>query len=384
MTYEISLIKDTIDYDDIKKLIKWLESNPKLTKGPNTEKFEKEWSKWTGAKYSIYVNSGSSANLLAFYTLIQSGKMKNKKVIVPALSWATTVAPAIQLGLEPIMCDCSMSNLGLDLEHLQQLIEEHDPSIVVTVNVLGFANDYDEITKLCKDNDCLLLEDSCESIGTIYNNKKTGTFGDISTFSFYFGHHLSTIEGGMVCTSDESLRDLLLALRSHGWDRDLSKQKQEELRLKNGVGDFRSLYTFYYPGFNVRSTDLQAFIGLEQMKKIDFICQRRKENFDIYNSLLKKPFLLNDPKHQFISNFAFPFINKQIIKIIQELQNNSIETRPLISGSIARQPFWTNLYGNTLLKNADYIHENGIYLPNNPKMTPDMIEKVVSILNKYL
>lgn len=384
MTYKIPLVRDTINKQDLGELIEWLKSEPQLTKGPKTLEFEKKWNLWNNTKYSCFVNSGSSANLLAYSVFIESGRLKNKKVIVPAVSWATTVTPAIQLGLEPIMCDCNMDNLGLDIEHLKSLIKLYDPALIVTVNVLGFANDYEELEKLCKENNCFLLEDSCESIGTIYNNKKTGNFGDISTFSFYFGHHMSTIEGGMVCTNNEEFADLIVSLRSHGWDRDLQNDKKQSLRSKYNVTDFKSLYTFYYPGFNFRSTDLQAFIGLIQLNKIDYICNNRNKNFDLYNKLIKKPWNFKNDKHQFVSNFAFPFIHEKIHEIITELNFESIETRPLICGSMGQQPFWTNRYGTTHLTNADIINKNGIYLPNNPSMSEDEISKIVQILNKFL
>ena len=382
--YKIPLIRDTIDYKDVEKLIEWLKNNPQLTKGPETIKFEKNWSTWNDTKYSTFVNSGSSANFIAYYALIVSGRMKNKKVIVPAVSWATTVAPAIQLGLEPIMCDCNLDDLGLDVVHLKQLIQEHDPALVVTVNVLGFANNYETINKLCKDNKCLLLEDSCESIGTVYNGKKTGNFGDISTFSFYFGHHMSTIEGGMVCTNDLELHELIVALRSHGWDRDLSEETKNKLRKENNVSDFKALYTFYYPGFNFRATDLQAFIGNLQLNKIDEIVKKRKNNFDIYNKYIKKAWILEKEKQSLVSNFAYPIITEEIDELVKQLLNNGVETRPLICGSMGKQPFWIKFCGETNLKNANHINKYGIYLPNNPNMSEEDIKYIANIVNKYL
>ena len=275
----INLVKDTIDVDDINKLIDWLKTNPKLTKGELTTEFEKLWSKWLGCKYSVFVNSGSSANLAAIYSLILSGKLKNNKIIVPAVSWVTTVTPAIHLGLNPIMCDCDIDNLGLNINHLKKLIKEENPAAIILVHVLGFPNHMSEIVELCEENNILLIEDTCESIGSKYNNKHLGTFGDLSTFSFYFGHHMSTIEGGMISTDDEELYYILLSIRSHGWDRDLPTHKQKELREKYKINDFKSLYTFYYPGFNFRATDLQAFIGIRQMAKLNEIVESRNKNY---------------------------------------------------------------------------------------------------------
>ncbi|CAB4130312.1 lipopolysaccharide biosynthesis protein RfbH [uncultured Caudovirales phage] len=386
MTLEkISLVKDTIDFSDIKKLISWLETNPRLTKGKLTTEFEKKWSEWLGVKYSVFVNSGSSANLAAIYSLLLSGKLKNNKIVVPAVSWVTTVTPAIQLGMEPIMCECDIDNLGLDINHLKKIIKNDDPSVIILVHVLGFPNYMDEIIQLCKENNILLIEDTCESMGSKYNDKLLGTLGDLSTFSFYFGHHMSTIEGGMVSTDNEDLYHILLSIRSHGWDRDLPEEKQEYLRKKYNVDNFRSLYTFYYPGFNLRATDLQAFIGLGQLEKLDTIVTNRNKNYERYKNEIKNNFWnISPPKNSFISNFSFPIITKNIKFLTEELIKNNIECRPLICGSINEHPFWYERYGKQNLPNSKLVHEFGLYIPNNHQMTDDEISKVINIVNKHI
>lgn len=381
----IKLVKDTIDFDDIIKLTEWLKTNPRLTKGELTTTFENLWSKWLGCKYSVFVNSGSSANLAAIYSLVLSGKLKNNKIIVPAVSWVTTVSPVIQLGLTPIMCDCDMGNLGLDIDHLKILIKKENPSAIILVHVLGFPNHMKEIIELCKQNNILLIEDTCESIGSKYDNKHLGTFGDLSAFSFYFGHHMSTIEGGMVSTNNEELYHILLSIRSHGWDRDLPLIKQKELREKYKVDDFKSLYTFYYPGFNLRSTDLQAFIGIQQMEKLNHIVDSRYKNYVKYKEGIKNDFWNVKPtNNSYVSNFSYPIITKNINKLINELQNNDIECRPLICGSINEHPFWYERYGKQELPNSKLVHEYGLYLPNNHQMTDNEISKVIKIVNKNI
>jgi len=386
MTYEkISLVKDTINKKDIDDLIEWLKTNPKLTKGNLTIEFEKKWSEWLGSKYSVFLNSGSSANLAMIYSLIISKKLKNKKIIVPSVSWVTTVTPAIHLGLEPIMCDCDKDNLGLDVNHLKLLIEKHRPSCLILVHVLGVPNKMDEIIELCEKNDIILLEDTCESVGSKYNQKKLGTLGTMSSFSFYFGHHMSTIEGGMVCTDDEDLYHLLLSIRSHGWDRDLPEEKRKELRQKYNISDFRALYTFYFPGFNLRSTDLQAFLGINQMKNIDDVVEKRKHNFDLYNHYIKDDvWKIIPPKNSYVSNFAYPLITDKIDILVNELNNNNIECRPLICGSMNEQPFWFESYEKQYLPNAIKVHENGLYLPNHQELTEDEIRNICEIINKIL
>jgi CDP-6-deoxy-D-xylo-4-hexulose-3-dehydrase len=385
MTEKIDLVKDTIDFNDVKRLITWLDTNPRLTKGDLTLEFEKKWSEWLGVKYSIFVNSGSSANLAAIYSLLLSGKLKNNKIVVPAVSWVTTVTPTIQLGMEPIMCDCDIDNLGLDINHLKEIIKNDNPSAIILVHVLGIPNHMDEILKLCKENDILLIEDTCESIGSKYNDKLLGTLGDLSTFSFYFGHHMSTIEGGMISTNDEDLYHILLSIRSHGWDRDLPKEKQNSLREKYGVDKFRSLYTFYYPGFNLRSTDLQAYIGLGQLEKLDMIVENRNKNFIRYKNEIKNTFWnISPPEGSFISNFSFPIITKNIKELTEQLITNNIECRPLICGSINEHPFWYERYGKQNLPNSKLVHNYGLYLPNNHQMTDEEISKVIEIVNKNL
>lgn len=382
---KIRLVKDTIDSDDISKLISWLQTNPKLTKGNITIEFEKKWTKWQGRKYSVFVNSGSSANLAMIYTLILSNRLRNKKIIVPAISWVTTISPIIQLGLNPILCDTDKNTLGVNIDHLKKLFEEEKPAALIIVNVLGFPNEMDEINALCNKHNVILLEDSCESVGSTYAGIKTGNFGLMSSFSTYFGHHFSTIEGGLVVTDDEELYHILLSIRSHGWGRDLPEKEHQKLLKKYNISEFKSLYTFYYPGFNLRSTDLQAFIGLNQLSKIDYVIEKRNKNFILYDKLINnKDWKIKNYNDRFISNFAYPIANKNIEKIAEELFNNGVEVRPLICGSIGEQPFWIEKYGIEKLQYANYFNNNGMYLPNHHFLKKEEIEFICDIVNKNL
>lgn len=384
----INLVDDTIDKEDIDKLIVWLQDKPHLTKGKLTVEFEKKWSEWLGTKYSVFLNSGSSANLAAIYALIISKRLKNNKIIVPAVSWVTTVSPAIQFGLQPILCDSNMDNLGLDLNHLKQIIEKEQPSALILVHVLGFPNDMNEIMELCDKHNIMVIEDTCEAQGSMYNGKKLGSIGDMGTFSFYFGHMMSTIEGGMISTNDEDLYHLLLMIRSHGWDRDLPKEKVKELRDKYNIPEFRGLYTFYHPAFNLRSTDLQAFLGIEQLKNTDWMNGKRNENYKLYDSLIKNDYWkIKAQDNTYISNMNYPIITTKdkIQKLIDSIKNNNIETRPLICGSINQQPFWYERYGKSNdVPNADYLHEYGLYLPNNHQISKEDITFICDVVNKTL
>ena len=378
----IPLVKDTISKADIDELIRWLQTNPRLTKGEKTIEFEAAWSNWLGCRHSVFVNSGSSANLAIIYALKLSGRLKNDKVIVPCLSWVTTVSPIIQFGLQPILCDASRTDLGMDVDRLEKLVDEHDPAVIMIVHALGFPNDMDRILRLCNDRGILLVEDSCESVGSLHRSKKTGTFGFASSFSTYYGHHFSTIEGGFVCTNDYEFHNIVKSIRSHGWSRDLDEVARRKLQMEYGVDDFRNLYTFYHPGFNLRSTDLQAVIGLGQLERLDASCDRRWNNLLEYDARISNGFwkILVNPK-KMVSNFAYPIIHPSVAIIKDRLAEESIECRPLVCGSISRQPFFYERYGHQKFEFADVVHDYGMYLPNNPDMTVDDISRIAGIVN---
>ncbi|MAW75279.1 MAG: aminotransferase DegT [Candidatus Marinimicrobia bacterium] len=381
----INLVKDTIDQEDLNSLIEWLKTNPRLTKGELTIKFEEKWSQWLGVRHSIFVNSGSSANLALIYAIKLLQNPKRNNIILPAVSWSTTVSPAIQFGFNPILCEADKETLGLDLNHFEILCKKYNPVAVMLVHVLGFPCKMKEIKSICKKYGVILLEDTCESHGSKYNNKKLGSIGDASTFSFYFGHHISTIEGGMICTDDTKLFNLLKSIRCHGWSRDLDSSFSNKWRKKWSVDNFKDLYTFYIPGFNLRSTDLQAFIGLRQLEKIDYICESRNKNYIQYHKLIKNNYWKISPtKNSWVSNFAYPIIHPNKSKIVENLQKNMIETRPLICGSIGQQPFWKKIYGECSYEMADLVDNFGLYLPNNHQLSNQELTKICKTVNEVI
>tara|TARA_R110001583_G_scaffold39038_1_gene125508 strand:+ start:3619 stop:4803 length:1185 start_codon:yes stop_codon:yes gene_type:complete len=392
----IKLAEATIDNKDIDELVEWLKTYPRLTKGKLTLDFEDKWSKYLGVKHSTFVNSGSSANLLMLATLMEAGDLEpGDSVIVPALSWATDVAPIMQLGLRPMLCDCDLEDYSVDPKHFMDLLKDgeveenavgnssvrHRPKAAIIVPVLGYVPEMDAIKDFCEKADVILLEDCCEALGSEYKGQKLGTFGEMSTFSTYFGHHISTIEGGMVCTSNPKYNQILKCLRSHGWDRDMDKEYQDTLRDFWNVSEFDSMYTFYHPGFNVRSTDLQAFIGISQLDKLDLINKVRHENFITYSKCLGLPL---PPEDCFTSNFAFPIISENRDKIVKLLQDNDVEVRPMICGSMGKQPFYVRKYGEKDLPNADLLKEQGMYLPNHHLLTKKDIEFVCDLVKDLL
>lgn len=381
----IKLVEDTIDRDDIIKLKEWLNEDniPKLTKGELTKEFERNMAEYIGTKYSVFVSSGSAAILLMLSALKEDGRLKNNKIVVPNISWLTDVSTPINLGLEPILCDCNMRDLSVNLEHLEEIFKNERPSALILVSVLGLVPDMNKVESLCKKYNVILLEDFCESLGSKNKYLNLGSYGLMSCTSTYFGHIMSTIEGGFVFTDDEDLYDLMLMLRSHGWDRDLSDDKKKKIREKWNIDSFNALYTFYYSGYNLRANDLQAFIGINQLKKLEDFVNKRNNNYKLYKSLIKNNMLeLNIPDYNRIANFAFPVLNKNKEKIVKALIENKVEVRPLISGSMGTQPFWVKRYGPQVLKNSTLVDKYGFYVPNHQDLTKESIEFISSIINK--
>lgn len=378
------LAADTIDNADIDKLCDWLKTYPRLTKGPVTVRFEEAWSRWLGMPHSVFNNSGSSANLLMYAALLESGKLRNRKVIVPSVGWVTTVAPAIQLGFEPIMCEADKETFALCPAHLAELLAQHDAATVVLVQVLGVAANMDAIMALKKKHDFFLLEDCCAAIGTRYGDRFVGSFGEMSSFSFYFGHQVSTIEGGMVSTSDPTLRDLLLMLRSHGWSKDLGRVEHEALVRKYGIDDFHSPFVFYLPGYNLRATDLQAVLGLGQLDKIQWIMDRRAENHERYLRHLEgKLTFQKAPAGSRICSIhcgALAADTEQRRRIVHRLVESGVETRIFSAGNLGQHPFWYERYGRFSAPWADRIHHTGFFLPNHPSLSLEAVDEIAGLV----
>lgn len=360
----VFLADDTIAEPELLALSEWMLAGNRLTKSTQTLAFEDEFKDWMGSRHAIFTNSGSSSNLLMIYALKEAGLLRNNKAIAAAVSWVTTVSPLMQFGFDVSLCDCDLENLGLDLNHLEHLCRTEKPSLLILVHVLGHANHLAEIQQICDRYGVLLLEDSCEALGSTSGGKKLGTHGLAGSFSFYYGHHISTIEGGMVVTDNDDLHQLMLSLRSHGWSRDLSAERRDAITRDHDIDAFRNLYTFYYPGFNLRSTDLQAFIGRSQLKKLDRIVDVRESNFELYKSALPDYFVQNGPTDK-LSSFAYGTFVENRLEVYNHLKVEKIECRPLICGNIGRHPFWTRIHGACDLPNADKVHDYGIYLPNH-------------------
>ena len=379
------LAENTIDQHDLDTLADWLRSGPWLTQGALVRDFEARWSGWLGRKRSVMVNSGSSANLLMYSILLASDRMRNRKVVVPAVSWATTVAPAIQLGLEPIMCDAEPRSLGIDPVQLESILKREDPAAVIIVHVLGVPCEMDAIMKLKSRYGFLLMEDACAATGSTYRGCKVGTFGDLASFSLFFGHHVSTIEGGIVSVDDEPLYDLALQLRSHGWAKDLSPEKESALAAEHGAIEFNRPFTFYHPGYNLRSSDLNARIGLMQMERVDHVVRRRIENHAAYQAAFAgdSAFAVQSNPEATVCSISFAALassQEHRERVGKALRAGGIETRPLGGGNMARQPFWKSRYGVTEFPVADRVHTTSFQMPNHPGLSVDDVKHIAGVV----
>jgi len=359
-----------------------------LSMNKECKKFEESFAEKQGRKYAVYVSNGSVANLLLIQSLLNTGQLKRgDKVGFSALTWPTNVMPLIQLGLEPVAIDCELETLNVSPAKLGEHIK--DLSALFLTNVLGFCDDLPGLKKLCDDNNVLLIEDNCESLGSSVNNTLLGNFGVASTFSFFVGHHMSTIEGGMVCTDDEQLHDYLVMGRAHGWDRNLSPETQQKLRTEAGIDDFYAKYTFYDIASNFRPTEINGFIGNTQMPYWDEIVSKRVDNFHAFAKAMAE----NDDFYQYelghmdaVSNFSMPVICKTpelAEQYKKKFQDAEVEIRPVIAGNMTEQPFYKKYVNDTAPRpNSDLVHANGFYFGNNPEMTPEEIATLCGLLGK--
>ena len=385
----IKLIKNTFynEEETKKKLCDFIMSSDKLSMGDNVKEFEINFSKWQGRKYSVMFNSGSSANLALITSLKNLKKIEDlDRVGFSSLTWATNVMPLIQNNLSSIPLDVNDKTLNIDLYDVK---EKKDLKLLFITNVLGFCSkNMASIKKYCELNNIILIEDNCESLGSEFNGIKLGNFGLASTFSFFVGHHLSTIEGGMVCTDDEILYEMLLMVREHGWTRNNTKEFSKNMQQCNCVDDFYNKYTFYYSAYNFRPTEIQGFLGNEQLKYIDKIIDKREKNFNRFNEAIKDKdkIIKLDLNHMSkISNFAFPLVFTSSIYMNRAKEifiKNNIEIRPIIAGNITRQPFYNHTTNN--LKYVNDIHSCGFYIPNNPDLTKEELEKICKVLRDEL
>ena len=358
-----------------------------LTQSKNVLKFEEQWSKWLGVKYSVFVNSGSSANILSMSILkILS---KKKEVIVPSLTWVSDINSVIINNFKPKFVDINLNNLSMNLNDVRKKINKNTAAVFLT-HAQGFNGLNQEFLNFLKRKKIPLIEDVCESHGASFKKKKLGSFGLISNFSFYYAHHLSTIEGGMVCTNDKKIYELAKMIRSHGMVRESGNKKFEKSIVKKNP-QLSPKFIFLHQGYNFRNNEIGAVIGLSQLKRLDKNNNLRTRNLKYFLKNLNKKKYFIDYELEGSSNYAFPIILKtQNIKNRNKFEKilmlNGIEFRRgnAGGGNQLRQPYLKEYTKNINLKNfknVEHINSFGYYIGNYPSLQISKIKKLCDILN---
>jgi CDP-4-dehydro-6-deoxyglucose reductase, E1 len=367
--YKWPLMKDTISFTERLKIAKFALTTSKFTKGDQCLAFEEEWNQWLGSRHSLFVSSGSTANLLLVAAVMEKYDLRpGDKVLLPACTWVTNVSPIMQLGLTPVFCDVNLEDFSFDKESVYKVAENHkDIKAVFITHLLGFPADKSFISSVFPES--IIIDDVCESHGAVdINGIKVGADSIGATFSFYFGHHMTTIEGGMVSTNDTELYDIMLMKRSHGMARESQFFDQYAAKNKNLSPQF----LFITDGYNFRNHEIPALIGRSQLKKLDKSIEIRKNNYELFRKIINSHPDSFYPVQENLGNssFCFPIISKSI-EIKNNLENmlyhNGIEYRPIVGGNLLKQPFLKNntLTSASLRPKADIINEFGLYVGNS-------------------
>ena len=376
------------DMDSVRKLIS--KKNIILTQSKKVKEFEKKWSKWVGTKYSVFVNSGSSANFITISALKALNKNKNKnEIIVPALTWVSDINSVIMNGFKPIFVDINFSNLSMNTDQVIKKISKKTLAVFIT-HAQGFNGLDKKLLSTLKKKKIHLIEDVCESHGATYNKKKLGGYGLISNFSFYYAHHLTTIEGGMACTNDKKIYETLKMLRSHGMLRESGNNKFEKKLIKKN-NHLSPKFIFLYPTLNFRNNEIGATIGINQLKSLDNNNKLRTRNFKLFLKLLDGNKYLKNFEVKGSSNYAFPIILKtydlkkrDYFEIQLKKANIEFRRGNAGGGNQLRQPYIKNIVKNINLKNfknVEHVHFFGYYIGNYPSLKSEKIKKLLNFLN---
>ena len=386
--FYLPLMNDNIDKEDIQCVVDFLSQDniPKLTNGPKVVEFENAWGEWLGTKYNLFVNSGASANeltMLALAHIIGEGE-----IIVPPLTWISDISSVLFAGHKLVFVDVNFNNLSFDIEKLKEAITPQTKAIFLT-HVLGINGLTDELINLCESRDIILIEDVCESHGTTFKNKKVGNIGYASNFSFYFAHHMSTIEGGMISTNNHQFYQVCRALRSHGMTREMTDSEMRQ-QIIDSNPNLNPDFIFLRPAHNFRSTEINAVIGLSQLKKLDEKNQERRKNFDLFISNLDAEKYQTCLDTNGNSNYAFIIILKHADmkkrdSLESNLKINGIEFRRGLSGggNQMRQPFFKSVYKDfSNFPVTEHIHNYSWYVGNYPGLEEEKILKLLEVLNQ--
>ena len=385
-----SIASDSWDELEVNAINDVIKSN-RYTMGSKVRQFENEFSKFFDVKYSLMLNSGSSANLLAIASLIideETDLNQGDEVIVPAVSWSTTFSPISQYGLKLRFVDIDLNTLNIDENLIENAITKKTKAIFA-VNLLGNSCNFKKLKDLCGKYNLLLLEDNCESLGAKYDNKFTGTIGNVGTFSFFFSHHMQTMEGGMLVTNNKKTYELANSMRAHGWIRDLP----DDNSLFKKTGDnFEDSFKFITPGYSIRPLEMSGAIGSVQLRKINSFIDNRRENAKFFNELFKSNeniIIQRETGESSWFGFSIVLKNKLLGKrseVLKKLSNVNIETRPIVAGNFTKNPT-IKYMDHTIsgeLKNAKYIDENGFFVGNDHRDLKSRILLLHNTINDIL
>ncbi len=359
------------------------------TMSKNVSEYEKQFAEHFGSKYAVMVSSGSTANLLGIAALVYSGRLqRGSEVIVPAVSWSTTYFPLEQFGMKLVFVDIDKDTLNISVEHVKRAISP-DTKMIFAVNLLGNSNEYDELTKICEENDILLAEDNCESLGAKYNGKALGTIGLFGTYSTFYSHHMCTMEGGVTVTNDKELYEYMLAIRAHGWTRNLPAdstiyQKKDD--------PFYESFNFIVPGFNLRPLEMEGAIGLKQLKKIDSMIANRRKNADYFQKKMNEfPEIRLQKEVGESSWFGFSMILTGSLAdkradLVKALNEAHVECRPIVAGNFTRNAVikYMDYRIPEELKSADEVHYQGLFIGNHSQINKDQVDYLIEVLRSFL
>ena len=384
------LMRNNILRSELDAVIEHLkQDDPILTNGPNCRAFEEEWSKWLGVKYSVFVNSGASANLLSM-TVLKIQNPFGGEVIVPPLTWVSDIASVLQCGFKPVFVDVDKSTLGMNTQGILNAITPNTKAVFLS-HIQGYNALTDELLDELKKRNIALIEDVCESHGATHNGKKVGSFGSTSNFSFYYAHHMTTIEGGMVCTDDEETYQTLRMLRSHGMVRELSNQDYKDSWIEGNPG-CNPEFIFAYAAYNMRNNEIGGILGRKQLPNLDENVKLRNFNNERFLRKIDQDKYFTDFKLEGASNYAFNLIMKEkdnvhLAKLMTAMRENGIEFRrgSAGGGNQLRQPYLKDLIPpmhHEQFKNTEHIHFYGFYIGNFPSMQVREIDEICEIINK--
>ncbi len=383
----IPLIKYSFSHEDEtkKKLADFILRTEIFSMSEQCRLFELNFAVFHNSKHAVLFNSGGSANLAILQTLLNLNLIKKESRIgFSSVTWATNVMPIIQMGLIPIPIETDVSTLNISIDSMEKIANDQKIDVLFITNALGFSSDLNKVEEICKNNDIILLEDNCESLGTRVGEKLTGTFGLMSSFSFYVAHHMSTIEGGMVLTDNDEVRDMLTLVRANGWTRNASSEYIKNARESHSIlSTLEEKYAFYDLGYNLRPTEITGFLGNQQLKYLDQLILKREENYKyIANFCVENNDIVTfeTPYLSTISSFALPFVfkNKKLYKkYVRKFMESGVEVRPIISGNITNQVFFKKYINNSYnLPVSDHISECGFYCGNYPELTKLELDQI--------